>query len=178
MATQQLFDVGMVGLGVMGRNLVLNMAEHGVAVAGYDKDTQKTLALPQYGHYPMKLGLGGNPGAFVQMLRKPRVIFALVSPASVIDAVIADLTPLLEPGDLLIDAGNSYFKDTDRRAKTLAEKKIDFFGMGVSGGEAGARHGPSLMPGGPREQYERVRPILEETAARVGNEPCVAYMGP
>jgi 6-phosphogluconate dehydrogenase len=178
MATQKLFDVGMVGLGVMGRNLVLNMAEHGVAVAGYDKDTQKALALPTYGHYPMKLGIAGNPRAFVGMLQKPRRILGLVSPASVIDAVINDLLPLMEPGDLLIDAGNSYFKDTDRRARTLGEKGIGFFGMGVSGGESGARHGPSLMPGGPRDAYETMRPILEAIAAKVGGEPCVAYMGP
>jgi 6-phosphogluconate dehydrogenase len=178
MATQPLFEIGMVGLGVMGRNLVLNMAGHGVSVAGYDKDTRKAFILPQYGHYPMKLGIAGNPKAFVGMLQKPRVVFSLVSPAHVIDAVIDDLAPLLEPGDLLIDAGNSYFKDTDRRAKALTAKGLGFFGMGVSGGESGARHGPSLMPGGPRDAYERVRPVLEAVAAKVGDEPCVAYMGP
>ena len=93
------------------------------------------------------------------------------------DAVIGDLMPYFEPGDLVIDGGNSHFTDTNRREKALAEKGLLFMGMGVSGGEYGARHGPSLMPGGPREGYERVRPILQATAARVNGEPCVTYLG-
>jgi 6-phosphogluconate dehydrogenase len=101
----------------------------------------------------------------------------LVAPAPVVDYVIRDLQPLLAKDDLIIDAGNSYFKDTDRRAEALAPHGIRFFGMGVSGGESGARHGPSMMPGGPRDAYERVRPILEAVVARVNGEPCVAYMG-
>lgn len=102
----------------------------------------------------------------------------LVPAGAPVDAVIKALEPLLQKGDILIDAGNSYFKDTDIRAKRLAEKGIQFLGVGVSGGEEGARHGPSIMPGGPKEAYERVRPILEAAAAKVGNAPCVAYLGP
>jgi 6-phosphogluconate dehydrogenase len=175
MATQ-LYEIGMVGLGVMGRSLVLNMADHGHAVAGYDKDLSKgQLLLTEGAGKPV--AAADSPAAFVAMLRPPRAILLLVAPASVVDFVLRDLQPLLQPGDLIIDAGNSYFKDTDRRATQLAEKGIRFFGMGVSGGEAGARHGPSMMPGGPRDAYERVRPILESVAARVHGEPCVAYMG-
>jgi 6-phosphogluconate dehydrogenase len=166
----------MVGLGVMGRSLVLNMADHGFAVAGYDKDLTKGTALVNEGA-GKPIAAAGNVSDFVGMLRPPRVIMLLVAPAPVVDAVLRDLLPHLAPGDLVIDAGNSHFPDTDRRAKSLAEKGVNFFGMGVSGGESGARHGPSLMPGGPREGYERVRPILEAIAARVSNEPCVAWMG-
>jgi 6-phosphogluconate dehydrogenase len=101
----------------------------------------------------------------------------LVAPVSVVDIIIRDLAPLLAPGDLIIDACNSHFRETDRRAALLADKQIRFFGMGISGGEAGARHGPSLMPGGPREEYERVRPMLEAVTAHVGGQPCVTWVG-
>jgi 6-phosphogluconate dehydrogenase len=173
----QSFDVGMVGLGVMGRNLLLNLAERRWSGVGYDKNTKKSLLLLEMGRYPMKLAVGGNPRAFVGLLKPPRTIFLMVAPPPVVDAVLDDLTPFLTADDLVIDAGNSYFKDTDRRSKALAETGIHFLGMGVSGGEAGARSGPSLMPGGPREAYERVRPMLESVAAKVGDEPCVAWMG-
>jgi 6-phosphogluconate dehydrogenase len=102
----------------------------------------------------------------------------LVPAGAAVDAVIRELLPLLSSGDLLIDAGNSHFTDTDSRYQALAGKHIYFFGMGVSGGESGARHGPSLMPGGPKDAYERVQPILEAIAARVSGEPCVTYLGP
>ena len=102
----------------------------------------------------------------------------LVPAGAPVDSVIKDLLPHLDKGDLIIDAGNSYFKDTDLRARTLAEKGIQFLGVGVSGGEEGARHGPSIMPGGPKEAYERVRPVLEAVAAKVNGDPCVTYLGP
>jgi 6-phosphogluconate dehydrogenase len=102
----------------------------------------------------------------------------LVPAGPVVDSVIRDLIPLLETGDLIIDAGNSHFKDSDLRAKSLAEKGILFMGVGVSGGEDGARHGPSLMPGGPKEAFERVRPIFEAVSAHVEGDPCVTYLGP
>src|SRR5262249_29836853 len=119
-----------------------------------------------------------DPKAFVGMLRKPRAIMLLVPAGPPVDSVIRELLPLLSPGDLLIDAGNSHFPDTDLRYKALAGKSVHFFGMGVSGGEWGARHGPSMMPGGPKDAYERVRPILEAIAAKVNGEPCVTYLGP
>lgn len=174
--TAQLSRIGMVGLGVMGRSMVLNMADHGFAVCGYDKDLAK-------GQDLLKEGAGKPVAAaesvqeFVAKLETPRVILLLVAPARVVELVIADLLPHVEAGDLIIDAGNSYFKDTDRHVKTCAEKGVHFFGMGVSGGEAGARLGPSMMPGGHKESYERMRPVLEAIAAKVNGEPCVAWMG-
>ena len=102
----------------------------------------------------------------------------LVAAGDPVDAVIRELLPLLSPGDLVIDGGNSHFTDTDRRGRFLAGKQLHFMGLGISGGEAGARHGPSLMPGGSREAYDRVAPMLEAVAARVDGEPCVTYLGP
>jgi len=115
---------------------------------------------------------------FVTLLRKPRAILMLVPAGAPVDSVIKDLLPHLDKGDLIIDAGNSYFKDTDVRARTLADKGIQFLGVGVSGGEEGARHGPSIMPGGPKDAYKRVRPVFEAAAAKINGDPCVTYLGP
>ncbi len=172
----QLYKLGMVGLGVMGRSLVLNLADHGFAVAGYDRDLAKGQALLGEGA-GKPVAAAENVQQFIAMLEKPRVVMALVAPASIVDLVLDQQLPLLEAGDLFIDAGNSYYKDTDRRGKKCADKGVNFFGMGVSGGEAGARTGPSMMPGGPKESYERVRPMLEAVAAKVNGEPCVAWVG-
>ncbi len=169
--------IGMVGLGVMGRNLLLNMAEHGFNVAGYDKDPQKVALLCQEAaNLPVQAA--GDIASFLALLRTPRAVMLLVPAGPVVDSVIRDLLPNLSPGDLVIDAGNSHFTDTDLRQKTLEARGINFFGMGVSGGEAGARHGPSMMPGGPEPAYQRVRDVLEATAAHVDGDPCVAYLGP
>lgn len=170
-------EIGMVGLGVMGRNLALNMADHGFSVAGYDKDASKVKTLRQEAKEREVCGAEGLE-ELIGSLRVPRAIMLLVPAGEVVDAVIDELMPFLEPGDLIIDGGNSHFKDTTRRQETLAKKGIDFLGVGVSGGEAGARHGPSMMPGGTKEGYERVRPIFEAVAAHVGDDPCVAYLGP
>jgi 6-phosphogluconate dehydrogenase len=172
----QLHGIGMVGLGVMGRNFVLNMADHGFSVAGYDKNPDRGQELLNEGQ-GKPLASAPDVPSFVAMLEKPRVIMLLVAPAAVVDVVLRDLLPHVEEGDLIIDMGNSYFRDTDRRGQLCADKKVNFFGMGISGGEAGARHGPSLMPGGPRASYERIRPVLEAVAANVDGEPCVAWMG-
>ena len=167
----------MIGLGVMGRNFALNMADHGFSVAGYDRDPTKVAALHrEAGEAPVR-GVA-ELKEFTALLHKPRAIMLLVTAGPPVDAVIQELLPLLEPGDLIIDAGNSHFTDTDVRSRLLAVKGIQFLGVGVSGGEEGARHGPSIMPGGPREAYERVRPILEAAAAHVNGEPCVTYLGP
>jgi len=170
-------EIGMIGLGVMGCNLVLNMADHGFAVAGFDRDPAKAAALNQSAGSPKVHGTA-DLVEFVAMLRRPRAIMLLVPAGAPVDAVIEELLPHLEPGDLIIDAGNSHFKDTDVRAPKLKAKGIQFLGVGVSGGEAGARHGPSIMPGGPREAYERVRPVLEAVAAQVKGAPCVVWLGP
>jgi 6-phosphogluconate dehydrogenase len=171
------FQIGMVGLGVMGRNLVLNMADHGYSVVGTDKDLSKVEALQD------EAGDREIQGAetmeeFVGLLRTPRAVMMLVPAGPAVDAVIHDVLPYLDEGDLIIDGGNSHFPDTDLRAKKLAEKGIQYLGVGISGGESGARHGPSMMPGGPREAYERVRPIFEASAAHVYGDPCVTYLGP
>ena len=177
MEQQRQYAIGMVGLGVMGRNLLLNMADHGFAVAGYDKDPGKVEALRSEA-----VGRGIHGAAdikeFVAFLRPPRSVMMLVPAGAPVDSVIKDLLPHLDKGDLIIDAGNSYFKDTDLRARNLATKGIQFLGVGVSGGEEGARHGPSIMPGGPKEAYERVRPVFEAVAARVNGAPCVTWLGP
>jgi 6-phosphogluconate dehydrogenase len=166
----------MVGLGVMGRNMLLNMADHGFPVAGYDKDAAKVEALRQESA-GKNVRSAGDIQDFIALLRPPRAVMMLVPAGPPVDSVIADLLPLLDKGDLIIDAGNSYFKDTIVRARNLAQKGIQFLGVGVSGGEEGARHGASLMPGGPREAFERVRPLFEAVAAKVDGEPCVTYLG-
>ena len=173
----QQHEIGMVGLGVMGRNLVLNMADHGFSVAGYDKDVAKVEALRKESA-ERKVSGAANIVDFIALLRKPRAIMMLVPAGAAVDSVIKDLLPHLDKGDLIIDVGNSYFKDTDVRASTLADKGIQFLGVGVSGGEEGARHGPSIMPGGPKDAYERVRLVFEAAAAKVNGDPCVTYLGP
>jgi 6-phosphogluconate dehydrogenase len=167
----------MVGLGVMGRNLLLNMADHGFPVAGFDRDLAKVEALRQEGK-GLDLLAADDLQDLLAGLRSPRAVMLLVPAGAPVDAVIGELAPLLQPGDLIIDGGNSHFKDTDRRTAELAAKGLPFLGMGISGGEEGARRGPSLMPGGTPEAYARVRPLLEAVAAQAGGEPCVAHVGP
>jgi 6-phosphogluconate dehydrogenase len=171
------YEMGMVGLGVMGRNLALNMVDKGFSVAGYDVDGQKADALEREsgGH-----GALGTRSAkeLVSALRKPRAIMMMVPAGAPVDAAIAGLLPYLEGGDILIDGGNSHFIETDARSRTLGEKGILYLGVGISGGERGARLGPSIMPGGSEEGYAHVRPIFEAIAASVDGEACAAYMGP
>jgi 6-phosphogluconate dehydrogenase len=175
--TQENYEIGMVGLGVMGRNMLLNMAEHGFAVAGYDKDPARVAQLrDEAGDLPVRGA--DNVAEFVALLKKPRAVMMLVPAGPIVDSVIHDLLPHLDQGDLIIDAGNSHFTDTDLRQKTLEEQGLHFFGMGVSGGEYGARHGPSMMPGGPKQAYSVVRSVLEACAAQVDGDPCVTYLGP
>ncbi|MCL4535619.1 MAG: NADP-dependent phosphogluconate dehydrogenase [Bacteroidetes bacterium] len=174
---EQRYEIGMVGLGVMGRNLLLNMADHGYSVAGYDVDASKVQALREEAEARDIQGATGLE-QMVGMLRTPRAVIMLVPAGPPVDAVVRDLLPHLQPGDMIIDGGNSHFTDTDLRAKTLAEKGILYLGVGVSGGEHGARHGPSIMPGGPKEAYERVQPLFEAIAAHVDGDPCVTYLGP
>ncbi len=169
--------IGMVGLGVMGRNMLLNMAEHGFSVAGYDKDPQQ-VSLLQTESAGLPVQAVSDVQGFVSLLLPPRAVMLLVPAGPVVDSVIRDLLPFLSTGDMIIDAGNSHFTDTDLRQQALEAKGMHFFGMGVSGGEAGARHGPSLMPGGPEQAYQRVQDILEATAAHVDGDPCVTYLGP
>ena len=171
------YDIGMVGLGVMGRNLILNMADHGFAVAGFDTDPDQVKALRKEAG-KRSIQAAESLEELIGLLRQPRAVMMLVPAGPPVDSVIRDLLPHLESGDLIIDGGNSHFTDTNLRAKTLADKDMMYLGVGVSGGEHGARYGPSMMPGGPQEAYERVRPIFEAAAAHVDDEPCVTYLGP
>lgn len=170
-------EIGVYGMGTMGRNLLLNMADHGFTVAGYDRTPDKVKNLNEESQGRDIHGTS-DIQTFIGLLRKPRAIMLLVPAGAPVDAVINELLPHLQPGDLIIDGGNSYFKDTDVRARNLTAKGLQFLGVGVSGGEEGARHGPSIMPGGAKEAYERVRPVLEAVAAKVNGEPCVSYLGP
>lgn len=171
------FAFGMIGLGTMGRNLLLNMADHGFSVAGYDKQQKQVDLLAQEGKDKPVQGFT-DPKAFVNSIKTPRAIMMLVPAGPIVDSVIAEISPLLAPGDILIDGGNSYFTDTARRDKELADKKLHFFGMGVSGGEEGARFGPSMMPGGDKDAYKTMEPVLQAIAAKVDGAPCVAWLGP
>ena len=150
MTNQEQCEIGMVGLGVMGRNLLLNMADHGFAVAGYDNDKDKVESLRKESKEQHVYG-ATTIEEFLQLLRKPRAIMLLVPAGQPVDSVIKKLLPHLQPGDLIIDAGNSHFTDTNIRAQCLQEKGIQFLGVGISGGEEGARLGPSIMPGGPKK---------------------------
>jgi len=167
----------MIGLGVMGRNLLLNMADHGFAVIGFDLDAQKAAALESSATQGTNVKGVNTLQEMVEQLETPRKIMMLVPAGKPVDDVIESLLPLIEKGDVVIDGGNSHYTDTLRRVKYLQEKEIHFMGMGVSGGEEGARRGPSIMPGGDESAWTKVKPLLEAVAAKVNDEPCVAYMG-
>lgn len=172
-----LYDFGMIGLGTMGRNLLLNMSDHGFAVTGFDKDPAKLTALEAAANPGTTVKGAASLPEMVQQLKKPRRIMMLVPAGPAVDSVISDLLPLLETGDILIDGGNSHYTDTLKRISYLKDKNIHFTGTGISGGEHGARTGPSIMPGGDPEAWKQLKPVLEAIAAKVNNEPCVAYMG-
>lgn len=174
---QSTFDFGMIGLGVMGRNLLLNMADHGFSVIGFDKDASKNAALESAATAGTTVKGVSELATMVQLLERPRKLMMLVPAGKPVDDVIESLIPLLDQGDVVIDGGNSHYTDTLRRVQYLREKGIHFMGIGVSGGEKGARTGPSIMPGGDKEAYEKVRPMLEAISAKVNGDPCVAYLG-
>jgi 6-phosphogluconate dehydrogenase len=175
--SEDIYDFGMVGLGTMGRNLLLNIADHGFTVIGFDKDAAKGTLLESSATPGTMVKGVGSLTEMVEGLKTPRKMMMLVPAGPVVDDVINDLLPLLKPGDIIIDGGNSHFPDTLRRIEYLKDKNIHFMGMGVSGGEQGARTGPSIMPGGDVEAWLQVKPILEQVAAKLNDEPCVAYMG-
>jgi 6-phosphogluconate dehydrogenase len=173
------YKIGIVGLGVMGHNLALNMERNGFPVAGYDLDAAKTKAfLEGPGAGKDIIGVGA-PAALVAALEEPRRILLMVPAGAAVDSAIAHLKPHLEPGDILIDGGNSFFMDTERRNKALEAEGLNFIGAGVSGGEQGALWGPAIMPGGQREAWDATAPIFRAIAAKAGDgQPCVDYMGP
>ncbi|PWT95897.1 MAG: phosphogluconate dehydrogenase (NADP(+)-dependent, decarboxylating) [Bacteroidetes bacterium] len=171
------FDFGMIGLGVMGRNLLLNMADHGFKVIGYDKDNQKTLALESSATANTVVKGVNSLQEMLNQLNSPRRIMMLVPAGQPVDDVLQGLQPLLAPDDIVIDGGNSHYTDTLRRLAWMKEKGLHFVGIGISGGEHGARTGPSIMPGGDPQAYKHLQPILESIAAKVNGDPCVAYLG-
>jgi len=171
------YDYGMIGLGVMGRNLLYNIAENGFSIAGFDLDEEKVKHLQDGATSEMKVKGTVSLEEFVTALETPRKIILMVPAGKPVDAVLGNITPLLSKGDIVIDAGNSYFEDTNRRISDLASKDLHFVGMGVSGGEKGARKGPSIMPGGDLEAFKLLKPMLEAIAAKVDGEACTAYMG-
>jgi len=173
----ELFDFGMIGLGVMGSNLLQNMAGHGFRVIGYDKDKQKTEVLESLSSEGVVIKGVNTLEAMVQQLKTPRKLMMLVPAGNPVDNVIESLLPLLSKGDVVIDGGNSHYIDTLRRVNYLQSKGIHFMGVGISGGEQGARTGPSIMPGGDEEAFQNVKALLEAIAAKVNGEPCTAYMG-
>ncbi|MFT3922419.1 MAG: NADP-dependent phosphogluconate dehydrogenase [Myxococcales bacterium] len=170
-------QIGVLGLGVMGQNLALNLAEKGFRVAGHDAwpepvdklNALATAALDVQGFKELE--------RFVTALERPRRIILLVKAGDVVDATLARLVPLLSPDDIVIDGGNEFYRNTERRSGQLAKQNLRYFGMGVSGGEEGARHGPSLMPGGDRAAYDALAPILDKIAAKADGS-CVTYVGP
>ncbi|MBC7556284.1 MAG: NADP-dependent phosphogluconate dehydrogenase [Chryseobacterium sp.] len=166
---------GMIGLGTMGSNLLQNIADHGYRCAGYDNSADKVKMLNDLnseniqGYSTLK--------EFTDSLKSPKIVMMLVPAGEIVDNVIKELLSVLDKGDIIIDGGNSHFTDTEQRFIDLEGKGYHFVGMGVSGGEEGARRGPSMMPGGDLEAYEILKPILEKIAAQVNGEPTVAFMG-
>ncbi len=173
------YQMGVVGLGVMGANLARNIESKGFPVAGFDLDAGKTKAFlegPARGHSIIAVD---RPEKLAEVLERPRRILLMVPAGAPVDSVVAHLAPHLEKGDILIDGGNSYFADTDRRCRDLEAIGLYFVGAGVSGGEEGALRGPAIMPGGAKEAWEMLAPILTAIAAKADDgEPCVGYLGP
>src|SRR5688572_2459093 len=174
-----MYKIGVVGLGVMGANLARNIASKGFPDAGYDLDAAKTQAFASGQSKDSGIGSADAPDRLLAALERPRRVLMMVPAGAPVDSVIAHLRPHLERDDILIDGGNSFFRDTDRRSDDLASAGFRFVGMGVSGGEEGALRGPSMMPGGPRDAWDALAPILRAMAAKAEDgDPCVAYMGP
>ena len=170
------YDFGLIGLGVMGRNFILNVADHGFSAIGLSSDTKKIESLKKEGD-PACITATTDKKEFVTALKSPRKIMLLVPAGPVVDTVIEGLIPLLDKGDLLIDGGNSFFMDTERRITQLRNSGIEFLGLGVSGGAKGARLGPSMMAGGNPKVYDKIRPVLEAVSAKVEGSPCVSRVG-
>jgi 6-phosphogluconate dehydrogenase len=170
-------NIGLIGLAVMGQNLVLNMNDHGFRVAVYNRTTR---TVDEFLEGPAKgTQVVGTHSleALVDSLETPRIVMLMVKAGEVVDQYIEKLIPLLSPGDIIVDGGNSLFTDTERRTRYLAEKGLSFIGTGVSGGEEGARNGPSIMPGGNPAAWPAVKPIFQAISAKVGDEPCCEWVG-
>jgi 6-phosphogluconate dehydrogenase len=173
---EDLCDFGLIGLAVMGQNLVLNVESRGFKVAAFNRSPEATAAFIA-AHPGKRLAGAKTLPAFVASLARPRTVMLMVKAGAAVDAVIEQLVPLLDEGDIVIDGGNSLYTDTERRSAALAAKGLRFVGAGVSGGEEGARKGPSIMPGGPASTWAVLRPVFEAIAAKVDGQPCVTHIG-
>ncbi|MEO1522964.1 MAG: decarboxylating NADP(+)-dependent phosphogluconate dehydrogenase [Cyanobacteria bacterium J06633_2] len=169
---------GLIGLAVMGENLALNVERNGYSISVYNRSREKTDAFMANRAQGKKVNPTFSLEEFVESLERPRRILIMVKAGKPVDMVIDQLKPLLQEGDMIIDGGNSLYEDTERRVKDLESANLRFIGMGVSGGEEGALNGPSLMPGGTKEAYEAIEPIVTKIAAQVDDGPCVTYIGP
>lgn len=174
----KLQDIGLIGLAVMGQNLVLNIERNDFGVAVYNRSEMATRAFMEGPASGKNIRAAYTLKDLFASLQKPHVVILMVKAGAPVDEVIAQLMPYLKPGDLIMDAGNSHFRDTERRSREMEAKGIWFMGVGISGGEEGALWGPSIMPGGPKEAYGLIEPVLKAIAAKVNNEPCVTYIGP
>ncbi|MER6394888.1 NADP-dependent phosphogluconate dehydrogenase [Kitasatospora sp. NPDC001603] len=178
MTEQPKARIGVTGLAVMGRNLARNFARHGYRVAVHNRTRARTTALlEEFGHEG-EFVPADSPEAFVAAIERPRMIVIMVKAGEPTDAVIDELVPLLDEGDVLVDGGNAHFLDTRRREGALRGRGLHFVGSGISGGEQGALEGPSIMPGGTAEAYRLLGPLLEDIAARVDGKPCCTHVGP
>ena len=171
-------QIGLVGLAVMGENLALNIERNGFPITVYNRTWDKTEALVNGRARGKTFTAAKTVQELVASLERPRRVILMVKAGAAVDDMIAQLQPLLEPGDILIDGGNSHFADTRRRFDALTAKRLNFVGSGVSGGEEGARYGPSLMPGGSAESWQSIQPIFEAIAAKSDSGPCVTHVGP
>ena len=176
--TREVADLGLIGLGVMGENLALNFEDHGYRVALWTHTEAKVQRFVESGNATRRFVGTRTLEEFVEALAFPRRILLMVKAGKPVDEMLERLAPLLARDDVVIDGGNSFFRDTQRREAAMRARGISFVGMGVSGGEEGARYGPSLMPGGGRGAYDLVRPLLEAIAAKTDSGPCVTYVGP
>lgn len=179
MEAAALSRIGLAGLAVMGQNLALNIADKGFPISVYNRTTSKVDETLDRAHTEGQLPLTGHytPRDFVLSIQKPRSVIILVKAGAPVDQTIAALSAHMEPGDTIIDGGNEWYENTERRMVEATDKGLLYLGMGVSGGEEGARFGPSLMPGGSYEAYNNVKDIVEKVAAQVEDGPCVTYIG-
>lgn len=171
-------DIALIGLAVMGQNIILNMNDHGYTVVAFNRTVSKVEEFMANEAKGTKIIGAKSLENMVASLKKPRRVMMLVKAGSAVDAFIDSVVPLLEKGDIIIDGGNSEYRDTIRRVKSLKEKGIHFMGCGVSGGEEGARYGPSIMPGGAEEAWPAVKEIFQSISAKANNEPCCDWVGP
>ena len=171
-------DIGLIGLAVMGQNLALNMERNSFRVAVYNRTEATTHTFLEGSALGKNITGTYSLKEFAASLRRPRKVILMVKAGPAVDDILSQLRPYLQPGDLLIDGGNSYFQDTERRSRALESEGFQYLGIGISGGDEGALWGPSMMPGGSKNAYTKIEPLLRAMAAKVDGEPCVTYIGP